>query len=80
MDSSLLLLICAVPLLGFGIILYGSIAKTRWGANFSAVRCPNCQTIQPRIRLPTDAYEAMWGGATCTRCETKMDKWGRLRT
>lgn len=54
--------------------------KTKWGFNSSPAKCPTCGKEQPRgPRMPRDAYEAMWGGRTCSGCGTKMDKWGRVR-
>jgi hypothetical protein len=68
-------------LVGLAVValIYGSIAKTDWGINFSPVNCPRCQTAQAFVRKPADGREAKWGGYTCSQCGTKMDKWGRVR-
>jgi hypothetical protein len=60
-----------------GLVIYGTIAKNRWGINFQAVVCPKCGTQMPRVRAPTSAGEAMWGGFTCPKCGCRTDKWGR---
>jgi hypothetical protein len=80
MDSSIVLLFAAATIVVILVIGYGTVAKTKWGINFSQLVCPKCHTPQPRgPRVPQDAYEASWGGMTCAQCGAKMDKWGRLR-
>jgi hypothetical protein len=68
--------------LGIGVILviYGTVAKTNWGINFSPPKsCPKCNTALSNIRAPKGTEEALWGGFTCSNCGTKMDKWGRVK-
>jgi hypothetical protein len=73
-------IIVVVALVFFVIIVYGTVAKTKWGINLSRIQCPTCGKTQSRgPRVPADAYEAKWGGMTCADCATKMDKWGRAR-
>ncbi len=79
-ETSVAYLIWIVLALGVAAILYGTVAKTNWGINFSQVTCPTCRTPQPKVRKPADAQEVKWGGYTCAQCGTKMDKWGRVRT
>jgi len=76
----LFLLIIFVVCVGMAVVIYGSIAKTKWGINLSAIQCPACQTVIPRVRIPTDPYEVKWGGGTCQQCGMKVDKWGRIRS
>jgi len=66
-------------LLGIGMVLviYGSIAKNRWGINLDPVSCPRCSTPLPQIRQPRNIRQAMWGGGTCAKCGAQVDKWGR---
>jgi len=47
------------------------------GINPFRVRCPNCRAKMPYIRLPLNERQEMWGGWTCFKCGTEMDKWGR---
>jgi len=80
-DLPLGLIVLVAAIVSFVVLAYGTIAKTKWGINLSPIKCPNCQTVRSRgPRIPKDAYEAKWGGATCEKCGTKMDKWGRVRT
>jgi ribosomal protein L37E len=51
--------------------------KGAMGLNFRKVDCPRCGMKAPAIRIPTSLHQAMWGGWTCSRCETEIDKWGR---
>lgn len=72
-------LIIIFGLLGIGMVLvvYGTIAKNRWGINVGPVSCPRCNTRLPRIRKPQTLQQSMWGGGTCPACGVEVDKWGR---
>jgi hypothetical protein len=77
--STLLLILVVVLAIGLGLIIYGTIAKTRWGINFQPLSCPSCGTPVAQIRKPASGQEALWGGYTCQKCGCRMDKWGRQR-
>jgi len=74
-----IVLIVILGLLGVGtvLVLFGTVAKNRWGVNFDPVSCPRCSTPLPRLRDPQNIRQAMWGGGTCAECGTEVDKWGR---
>jgi hypothetical protein len=74
---TLVAVIAVVLAVVLGLVIYGTIAKNRWGINFARVSCANCGTPLPRVRAPASATEALWGGYTCPRCGCVMDKWGR---
>lgn len=38
--------------------------------------CPDCATPVPLYRRPTSVRQALWGGWTCDRCGTEMDRLG----
>lgn len=59
------------------LIVYGTLAKTRWGINLSAVSCPRCHSPLPKQRQPTSRRQRLWGGWTCPACGVEVDKWGR---
>jgi hypothetical protein len=74
------LVVGVVLMVGLALIIYGSIAKTKWGINFSPPKnCPKCNEKLQMVRAPKGSEEALWGGFTCQGCGTKMDKWGRLK-
>ena len=50
--------------------------KSKFGINLSAVYCPICKTKQPRIRIPLNERQRMYGGSTCSGCKTEIDKYG----
>jgi hypothetical protein len=53
-------------------------AKGRWGLGSTVGKnCPRCGTRLPALRRPTSMQEFLWGGATCTHCGCKVDKYGR---
>lgn len=62
---------------GMVLVVYGTIAKNRWGINLSPVSCPRCNTTLPQVRKPQSSSQAMWGGYTCPNCEIEADKRGR---
>ena len=66
-------------LLGVGMVLviYGTIARNRWGINADPIFCPRCNTPLPQIRKPQNIRQTLWGGGTCPKCGAELDKWGR---
>jgi hypothetical protein len=62
------------------LVIYGTIAKNKWGINLRPVSCPNCGTPVPRTRTPNSSRQALWGGYACPKCGCEMDKWGRPLT
>jgi len=46
--------------------------------NLNAVNCPKCSTRQPQTRFPRNWRQFFFGGWTCERCETEMDRFGRV--
>jgi len=50
--------------------------KSNLGINLNRVYCPNCQTKQPFIRKPANQRQVLYGGLTCSKCNTEMDKYG----
>jgi hypothetical protein len=73
------LAIAAVLLVGLVLVVRDTVRRSgRWGINLRPLVCPRCQTPLPRVRVPGDGREAMWGGSTCA-CGCRLDKWGRER-
>jgi hypothetical protein len=65
-------------LLGILLVAFGTVTKNRWGINLDPVKCPTCGSPAPRVRQPKSMRQALWGGWTCAKCGSEMDKWGRL--
>lgn len=59
------------------VMIYGTLAKKRWGINFSGVSCPRCGTSLPKVRQAQSLRLEMWGGWVCPSCGAEVDKWGR---
>lgn len=73
------LIIYAIILSGFAIwLIKVSKSKSKWGVNLKRVYCPVCKTRQPIIRMPANPQQAMWGGGTCPKCHTNLDKYGNV--
>jgi hypothetical protein len=64
-------------LIGFIVVVYGTVRKNKWGINFQRPVCPHCGVSAPLIRKPRTVQQALWGGWTCPSCGTEIDKWGR---
>lgn len=77
--SVVIALIVVFGLLAIGMVLvvYGTVAKNKWGINLSPVSCPRCKASLPQVRRPTSLRQAMWGGYVCPACGAQVDKWGR---
>lgn len=50
--------------------------ESKWGLNIESVTCPQCKNGMPKVRVPEDLHQLMWGGWTCPECGCRMDKWG----
>jgi hypothetical protein len=68
--------ILAIVLVVFFIV--ASKNKSKWGINLKRVYCPVCHFKQPLIRMPATGEQALWGGTTCPKCHTKLDKYGNI--
>lgn len=69
--------IAGIIAVGLTIVIYGTIKRNRWGLSFNRPTCPCCQTPAPTTRGPRSVRQALWGGWTCSKCGTEVDKWGR---
>jgi hypothetical protein len=52
--------------------------KSKWGINLIRITCPVCQTKQPMYRMPKSMQQMLWGGTTCFKCQTNLDKYGNV--
>jgi len=52
--------------------------KTKLGINLKSVYCPVCGMKQPRIRIPKNTQQLLYGGTTCPGCGAKLDKYGDI--
>lgn len=53
-------------------VIYGTLAKNRWGINLGSVSCPRCNTLLPQVRKPPSLQQSMWGGCTCPDCGVEV--------
>lgn len=65
----LLFVLAAVAVL----VLWGTVARNRWGLNLGRVLCPRCLRPIPAGSLG----RLLFGGRQCPECDTIVDKWGR---
>jgi len=49
---------------------------SKFGINLNRVYCPKCNLKQPIIRKPKNEHQMLYGGFTCEKCKTEMDKYG----
>jgi len=72
------IVLAAVLLIGFVLVVVGTLRKNRWGVNTAQLTCPNCGgRLLNRVRAPKTISQALWGGSTCNGCGLDLDKWGR---
>lgn len=67
--------------LTIGFIVYfrqASKNQSKNGINLKAVYCPNCNRKQPFIRIPKNTSQILYGGTTCPKCSTELDKYGNI--
>lgn len=51
--------------------------QSKMDINLHEINCPECGEIMPKIRIPQNISQLMWGGWTCPKCNCKMDKFGK---
>lgn len=51
--------------------------ENKIGLNLETVRCPECDELMPKIKVPENIQQLMWGGWACPKCGCRMDKWGK---
>jgi len=52
-------------------------SRGKWGINREPVtNCPRCGKPLPKVRMPRNRRQALWGGSTCSDCGCEMDKYG----
>ncbi len=56
-----------------GLLAFGMLSVS----TFATPNCPTCGTQQPAQRKPTSFRQLVWGGWTCTKCGTEIDRHGR---
>ncbi len=62
------------------LVIKSSIEKKgKMGINLGHVKCPECGEDAPKVRIPKNFPQAMFGGWTCSKCGTEMDKWGKVK-
>ncbi|MGR3714200.1 MAG: hypothetical protein ACU0A6_13900 [Shimia sp.] len=61
----------------FGVHLVNPDTTERLKINLNKIRCPNCGTDLPMLRVPKSLRAALWGGGTCPKCGTEVSKFGR---
>jgi len=73
----IVLFLFVILAIGCALVVFGTFRKNRWGVNTAQLTCPNCGNHLSHVRAPKSMDQILWGGATCSRCGTEVDKWGR---
>lgn len=55
-----------------GLAIFIAVRTTLNFNRASDKSCPECGTPLPKSRIPTDLYELVIGGWTCSKCKTKL--------
>ena len=72
--GALIVLAIGIPLV---LLLLRVFLGPKGGINPFPVKCPKCRAKMPYVRIPVNERQELWGGWTCHKCETEMDKWGK---
>lgn len=73
------ILICVTAIIGgvVGAIVFKKWPKSgKWGINRNPIYCPECGFKAPKIRIPKNSRQFLWGGCTCKACNCEFDKYG----
>ena len=76
MNATVLGIIIAISMLILMTFIKKDSKNSYLGINLKRIYCPNCNEKQPIIRTPANQREALYGGNTCKKCGTEMDKYG----
>jgi hypothetical protein len=55
---------------GIAVIIIALLQKVRI--------CPKCKTPLPKFRKPANSHQMLWGGWTCQKCGSEIDRKGNL--
>jgi len=50
----------------------------RFFLNFKKTKCSQCGYIQEYFRIPKNWRQLLWGGYTCPKCNSELDKFGAV--
>ena len=76
MNSTALAIIFSIVILTILTFIKKGSKHSDFGINLKRNYCSNCNEKQPIVRTPANLKEALFGGSTCKKCGTKMDKYG----
>lgn len=81
MPELMILILAAIASVVAGILSKKLILKVwpksgKMGINSEKVSCPECGQLMPETRKPANMRQFLWGGWTCERCGTELDKYG----
>ncbi len=77
MNATVVGIIIGVVLLFLFTLIKKDSKFAHLGINLNRVYCPKCNEKQPIIRSPENQRQALYGGHTCKKCGTEIDKYGQ---
>jgi len=66
--TTLFIVMASLLAVGFVLVIYGTLAKNKWGINAESDSCPRCNTALSHARRPRSLRQSMWGSWTCPNC------------
>ncbi len=83
-DTTAAILVISLGLVVFGLLAAGAFLvardtirqRGRWGICLSQPKCLKCGEPAPKVRVPANWNQSLWGGWTCAECGFELDKFG----
>lgn len=76
MNATVIGIIIGIVLLFLFTFIKKDSKYAHLGINLNRVYCPKCNEKQPIVRKPENRRQALYGGGTCKKCGTEIDKYG----
>ena len=65
-------------LIGLGAGLSAGLVTLAIGLLKKSIRCPGCGEKLPKFSKPQNKEQALYGGRTCPKCNSEIDRNGQL--
>lgn len=81
MTTYLLIAIIVIGMIFIIVVSFFANKNSKWrkfGISPGGKHCPKCGNRLPIVRKPKNTNQALFGGWTCKKCKSEVDKFGNL--